>query len=107
MTYPSPTTVNLTSSEGLGNLFEYVNLVTNFWFGRMLMIAVFILFFIGYLKSKPDDDVIGAFAIAGYVTFVLGLLAWLIKLLDGLSFAIIIGIALVSSVVLFIYIIVS
>lgn len=101
MAYPSPTTIDLTSAEGMTNWLQYLNLVTNFWLGRMIMIAIFVLFLGGYLKAK-DDDLIGAFAVASYVTFVLGLLFWLIKGLDGLSFAIIIGVALVSSAILFV-----
>jgi len=74
--------------------------VTNFWFGRMLMIAIFVIFLMGYLRTK-QDDYYGAFAIASYVTFVMGLIFWVIGLVSGLDFSVVIGLALVSSVILF------
>jgi uncharacterized membrane protein len=100
MAYAYPTTVNLTSSSGMSNLLFYINQVTDFWAGRMIMIAVFIIFLMGYLRSKADDDFIGGLAVASYVTFVIGLLFWLINFLDGLSFSIIIGVTLIATVVL-------
>ena len=43
------------------------------------MIAVFVIFFMGYLKAKKDDYV-GGFAVASYVSFVIGLLFWVMGL---------------------------
>lgn len=97
MAYKSPTEIN--ASQGLGDFLPYLSEVTNFWFGRMLMIAIFIIFLFGYLRAKKDDF-IGGLAIASYVTFVLGLIFWVIGLVSGLDFAVIIGIAVVSSVLL-------
>ena len=54
----------------------------------------------GYLRTK-QDDYYGAFAIASYVTFVMGLIFWVIGLVSGLDFSVVIGLALVSSVILF------
>ena len=98
MAYTSPTTVN--ASAGMDSFLPYLSEVTNFWFGRMLMIAVFVIFFMGYLRAK-DEDYVGAFAVASYVSFVIGLLFWVMGLVTGLDFALILGIAMVSSVVLF------
>jgi len=98
MAYPSPTTVN--ASAGMDSFLPYLSEVTNFWFGRMIMIAVFAIFFMGYLRAKPDDYV-GAFAVSSYVSFVIGLLFWVMGLVTGIDFALIIGVALISSVVLF------
>lgn len=95
----SPTTIN--SSAGIGTTFEFLNTVTIGWFGRMLMISIFVIFFSGYLSARRDDY-FGAFAVASYVTFVMGLLFWIIDLVTGLDFAIIIGITIVSSVILFV-----
>ena len=95
----SPTSVNTTA--GIGTTFEFLNTVTMNWFGRMLMIAIFVIFLSGYLSARRDDY-FGAFAVASYVTFVMGLLFWVIDLVTGLDFAIIIGITIVSSVILFI-----
>lgn len=97
MAWTSPTEIDATS--GVGSTFEYLNLVSNFWFGRMLMIAIFLIFFLGYLGARRDDF-LGAFAVASYVSFVLGLLFWVIDLVSGLDFAIIIALAIVSSALL-------
>jgi len=98
MSYPSPTTVNMT--KGLSEFFPYLNEVTNFWFGRMIMVAIFIMFGFGYL-AKNKDDYIGAFAVSSYVTFVIGLIFWTIGLVSGMDFAVIIGVTVISSVILF------
>lgn len=97
MAWTSPTTVNAT--QGLDSFLPYLSEVTNFWFGRMIMIAFFVIFLFGYLRT--NKDFISGFAIASYITFVLGLLFWVLGVVTGLDFAIIIGITVVSSVVLF------
>lgn len=97
MAWTSPSTINATA--GLDEFLPYLSEVTNFWFGRMLMISVFIIFLFGYLRSK-NDDYVGAIAVSSYVTFVLGLMFWVIGLVSGLDFAIIIGITLASSIAL-------
>lgn len=97
MAYTSPTTIN--ASAGLDSFLPYLSEVTNFWFGRMLMIAVFVIFMFGYLRAK-DDDFIGALAVASYVTFVLGLIFWVVGLVSGLDFAVIIGAVIVASILL-------
>jgi len=97
MAFTSPDTVN--ASAGLTEFLPYISEVTNFWFGRMLMIAIFVIFLMGYLRVKKDDFV-GALAVSSYVTFVLGLIFWVIGLVSGMDFAIIIGLVLVASVLL-------
>jgi len=97
--WTSPTTVN--ASAGMDSFLPYISEVTNFWFGRMLMIAIFMIFFFGYIKVK-EDDYVGGFAVSSYVSFVIGLLLWVIGLLDNISFSVVVGITLVSSVILFI-----
>ena len=97
MAYTSPTEIN--ASAGMSSFLPYLSEVTNFWFGRMLMVAIFVIFFMGYVKAK-QDDYIGGFAVAGYVTFVLGLLFWVIGLVSGLDMGVIIGIAVISTVLL-------
>lgn len=98
MAYPSPTTIDATS--GIGSLFEYLNNVTNFWFSRMLMLAVFVIFLFGYLRSKNDDDILGAFAVGSYACLVIGILFWIIGFLDGVTFGIIIGSSIISTALL-------
>lgn len=97
MAHTSPTEINATA--GFDSFLPYLSEVTNFWFGRMLMIAIFVIFLMGYLRTKKDDF-IGAFAVSSYVTFVLGLLFWVIGVVSGLDFAIIIGVVIVASILL-------
>ena len=97
MPITNPTEINAT--QGLESFLPYLSEVTNFWFGRMLMIAIFVIFLMGYLRVKKDDFV-GALAISSYVTFVLGLLFWVIGLVSGLDFAWIIGLTAISSIFL-------
>jgi len=98
MAHRSPTTINAT--EGMDSLLPWISEVTNFWFGRMIMIAIFIIFTLGYLKGNKDDYV-GALAVSTYVCFVIGLIFWVIGLITGLDFAIIIGAVAVASLMLF------
>ncbi len=98
MAYTSPATINATA--GLDSVLPYLAEVTNFWFGRMIMIAVFVMFFMGYERVNKKDF-IGAFAVSSYVTFVIGLLFWIIGVVSGLDFALIIGLTAISSVILF------
>ena len=97
MAFTSPSTVN--TSQGLDSFLPYISEVTNYWFGRMLMVAIFVIFLMGYLKVK-DNDFIGGFAVASYVTFVLGLLFWVLGVVSGLDFGVIIGLTVISSVLL-------
>ena len=98
MAYTSPSTINAT--KGIGEVLTYVNVVTDFWVSRMLMVAVFIIFLFGYLRSKQEDDFLGAFAVGSYATLVIGILFWIIGFLDGVSFGIIIGITVISTALL-------
>lgn len=97
MAHRSPTTINAT--EGFDSFLPWITEVTNYWFGRMIMIAIFSLFLFGYLKANKDDYV-GAFAVASYVSFVLGLIGWVMGIVAGLDFAVLIGAILVASILL-------
>lgn len=97
MAYTSPATIN--ASEGLNSFLPWITEVTSFWFGRMTMIAIFVIFLFGYLKVNKDDF-IGGLAVASYVSFVIGLIFWVIGIVSGLDFSVIIGITLVSSIML-------
>ena len=98
MAYQSPTTIN--GSEGIGALLEYINIVTDFWISRMIMVGIFVIFLMGYLRSKNDDDFVSAVAVGSYASLVIGLLFWIIGFLDGVAFGIIIGITLISTAIL-------
>jgi len=97
MAWSSPVEVN--ASAGLDNFIPYLSEVTQFWFGRMMIIAIFMIFIFGYMRSK-DANIWGAFAVSSYICFVIGLFFWVIGLLTGLDFAWVIGITLVSSILL-------
>ena len=96
MTYPSPSTIN--ASQGLGEVFNYVNVVTNSWLSNLIMIGIYVIILIGFYKAK--DDFKGAMAVAGYGTFVVGLLFWIGGFISGLAFVWIISIAIIGTVVL-------
>ena len=98
MTYESPTSIN--ASKGIGEILIYLNSVTNFWFSRMFMVAIFVIFLMGYLRSKQEDDFIGALAVGSYACLVIGILFWIIGFLDGVTFGIIIGVSLISTAIL-------
>lgn len=100
MTYTSPSDINMTA--GITNILSYLNEVTNFWFSRMFVIAIFTIFTLGILRSKSDDDLFGALAIGSYVTSFISLLLWIIGFVDNYTFAIIIAITLGSSALLLI-----
>lgn len=97
MAIRSPSTIN--ASQGLDSVIPWISEVTNFWFGRMITLAIFVLFLMGYMRAK-EDDFIGGLAVASFTTFVLGLIFWVIGLLTGLDFAIVIGVTFVSAVLL-------
>ena len=97
MTWASPTTVN--ASAGLGDFLPYIDQVTQHWFGRMLMIAIYLIFLFGYVRTN-DKDWVGGMAVSGYVSFIVGLLLWIIGLVSGMDFAVIIGIMAVGTVLL-------
>ena len=98
MAYTSPSTLNATL--GIGEILDYTNTVTDFWISRMIMVAIFIIFLFGYLRSKNDDDIIGAMAVGSYATLVIGILFWLMGFLDGVTFGIIIGASIIFSALL-------
>ena len=98
MAYTSPTAIN--GSRGIISILEYVNEVTDFWISRMLMLAIFVIFTMGYLRSKNDDDFLGAITVGSYATLVIGLLFFIIGFLDGVAFGIIIAVAIVSTALL-------
>lgn len=96
MTYPSPSTINAT--KGLPELLTYVNTVTDNWISNMILIGIYIIILIGFYKAK--DDFQGAMAVAGYGTFVVSLLFWIGGFISGTAFGMVIGIAVLGTIVL-------
>ena len=87
-----PTTINFT--DGLGGMFNYLNLVTNSWFSNMLLISIYIIFAVGFYFSKRDFS--GALAIGGFATFIIGLLFWVGDVISGVTFAFVVAVAIGS-----------
>jgi len=100
MSYTYPTEVNVTATEGLLNLFKYVNIVTNSWFSNMLLIAIYIIFATGFYFSRKDMG--GALAVGGFATFVIATLFYVGEIISGVTFAIVIAISIVSFASLFV-----
>ena len=96
MTYASPTSINAT--RGLGEVLNYVNVVTNSWLSNMLMIGIYVIILLGFYKAR--DDFKGALAVAGYGTFVVGLLFWIGGIISGIAFGMTIGLAILGTAVL-------
>lgn len=94
--YDSPSEINM--SQGMGEMFGYLSNVTNYWFGNMLLISIYVIILIGSFKAQ--DNFAGAMAIAGFGTFLIGLLFWLGGMITGWSFAIVIAIAIVGAMIL-------
>lgn len=98
MTYTSPTAIN--TSQGISSILNYISEVTNFWFSRMMLLGIFIIFLVGYLRSKSDDDLIAGLAVASYATLLISILFWIIGFVDGVTFGLVIGISIISTAML-------
>jgi len=98
MAYDSPSTINI--SEGIGGILQYINVVTDFWISRMIILAIGIMVFMGYYKSQPNPDFFGSLAVSSYVSFVLGLILFLLGFLDAVSMGMIVGITGISTLIL-------
>jgi len=94
--YASPTSANV--SEGLGNLIQYTNEVTNNMFANMFLLGIWVIIFMGFYKAKDDPK--GAFAVAGYGTFVVGLLFWIGGWISTSIFALAVGGTILGTIVL-------
>lgn len=90
--YNMPTSINF--SEGMGGMFQYLNTVTGSWFSNLLLIAIYIIFATGFYFARRD--MFGAFAVGGFATFVIGLLFWVGDIISGVTFAFVVGVAIIS-----------
>ena len=91
---PSPTEVDYTT--GLGSTLVYINQVTNFWASRSFLMAIYAIFLWGYYAAR--SDIIGAFAMAGFGTFVIGLLFFIGGFVEGFVFSIVIAVMIAGVV---------
>lgn len=96
MVYPSPNSIN--ASAGLGNVFGYINGVTNQVFSIMLLLAIYVITLMGFYKAK--EDFTGAMAVAGFGTFVVALLFWIGGIISGIYLGISIALAIIGVIVL-------
>lgn len=96
MSYPSPVSINAT--KGFGEVLNYVNDVTNNWISNLFLMGIWIIILIGFYKAK--EDFTGALAVAGYGTFVVSLLFWVGGFISGLTFGIVIAVAVVGTIAL-------
>lgn len=94
--YEYPTIIN--ASEGLPDLFSYVNNVTNSWFSNLLLVSIYLIMLVGFYKAKGDFS--GAMAVAGFGTFIVSLLFWVGGLITGITFGFAIAMAIIGVIVL-------
>jgi len=90
--YASPSTINFTT--GFGAMFNYLNTVTHSWFSNLLLISIYLIFATGFYFAKRDF--FGAMAVGGFAIFVIGLLFWVGGLISGVTFAFVVGVAVIS-----------
>jgi len=96
MAYDYPTTIN--ESEGIGAILTYVNEITNSWISNMILIAIYIIVVISYYKAKEDFG--GALAVAGFGLFVVGMLFWMGGFITGITFSVVVAVAIVGVIVI-------
>ena len=92
MPYASPTSINFTS--GLVGMFQYLNVVTNSWFSNLFLIAIYIIFATGFYFARRDFQ--GSMAVGGFAIFVIGLLFWIGEMISGITFAIVVAVAIIG-----------
>jgi hypothetical protein len=92
MPYASPSTINW--STGMTGAFNYLNEVTYSWFSNLLLISVYIIFAMGFYFAKRDF--FGAMAVAGFSTFVVALLLFVGGAISGITFSVVIGVAIIG-----------
>lgn len=96
MTYTSPSTIN--ASKGFAEILIYVNNVTDQWISNMILIGLWIIVLLGYYKAQNDFK--GALAVAGYGTFVVSVLFWAGGFVSGITFGVVIAVAILGTIVL-------
>ena len=94
MPYDYPTTVNVTATDGLVNLFRYLNDATAHWFANMFLITIFLVFAGGFYAFRRDFQ--GSLAIGGFATFVIATLFWIAGIVGLATYIIVIGMAILG-----------
>lgn len=96
MAYQSPATINW--SDGLAGAFYYVNSVSNGWVSNMLLISIYMICLMVYYRTQ--EDFAGGMAVAGIVTFIMGLFFFVANITTWIIFGYTIGLAIIGFVVL-------
>jgi hypothetical protein len=96
MTHTSSTSIN--ASKGFGEILNYTNTVTDGWISNLFLMGIWIIILIGFYKAK--EDFTGALAVAGYGTFVVSLLFWVGGFISGMTFGIVIAVAVIGTIAL-------
>lgn len=94
MPYTSPENINGSAITGI---LYYVNEVTSSWISNLILIGLYLILLISYWRAR--DDLGGAFAVAGFSTFVVALLFFLADFISGIILAIWIALAIVGFVI--------
>ncbi len=89
MTYRSPGSINAT--KGMQEFLIYASEVTNYWFGNMILISLFVISLSYYLYTYGTKDFWSGVAVAGYFTFIVALFLWLMNVILGSTLAIVLG----------------
>jgi len=74
--------------------FNYLNDVTYSWFSNLLLISIYLIFAVGFYFAKRDF--FGAMAVGGFSTFVIGLLLFVGGTISGITFSVVIAVAIVG-----------
>lgn len=74
--YTLPTSDNLNVSAGFMGILNYINNASSFWVSRLMLVSIYALIVMAYYNSKRDF--VGGFAIAGFGTFVIALLLFIV-----------------------------
>lgn len=98
MTYQSISEIN--ASAGIGEILDYLNVITNYWAGRLVILVIGIVFLIGYYNSSKDGDFWGALSVGSFVSFFFALLFFIIGFVDPLTLGITIALTMISTAIL-------
>ena len=92
MSYTNPQSINM--SKGFGEIFIYINEVTNQVFSIMLMLSIWVIVALGYYKAS--GDISSSIGVASFSIFSVGLLFWIGGMITGWVFAGVIAFAIVG-----------
>ena len=98
MTYRNPASINATL--GLQEFLVYASEITNYWFGNMIVITIFMISLSYYLYTYGTKDFWSGAAVAGYFAFIVALFLWLMDVIIGSTMLLVIGVMTMLTVAL-------